>query len=70
MKLIASVRSLSLAAFLLLAAVDANAVALTGGVVSLVGGSGSCNKSQLVPLDTPQDTFALLVSTACGGGSA
>src|SRR6476620_2049296 len=70
MKLIASVRSLSLAAFTVLAAADVNAVALTGGVVALVGGSGSSNKSQQVPLNTPQDTFALAVSTGCSGGSA
>src|SRR4029078_7485986 len=57
MKRMASVRSLALAALALLAACEANAVAFTGGVVSLVGGSGSCNKSQLTPLDTPQDTF-------------
>ena len=70
MKLVVPIRSLALAAFTLLAAGEVGAVALTGGVVSLVGGSGSCNKSQLTPLDTPQDTFALTLSTACNGGSA
>jgi hypothetical protein len=70
MKLIASVRSFSLAVFTVLAAANVNAVALTGGVVSLVSGSGSCNKSQQVPLNTPQDTFALALSTGCSGGSA
>jgi hypothetical protein len=69
MNLIASVRFLSLAAFTVLAP-QVHALALTGGVVSLVGGSGTCNKSQQVPLDTPQDTFALAVSTGCAGGSA
>jgi hypothetical protein len=70
MKVTAPIRSLALAAFTLLAASAANAVALTGGVVSLVGGSGSCNKSQQVPQNTPQDTFALAVSTGCNGGAA
>ena len=70
MKRMASVRSLALAALALLAACEANAVAFTGGVVSLVGGSGSCNKSQLTPLDTPQDTFSLVLSTGCSGGAA
>ena len=69
MKRMASVRSLALAALALLAACEANAVAFTGGVVSLVGGSGSCNKSQLTPLDTPQDTFSLVLSTGCSGGA-
>jgi hypothetical protein len=44
-----------------LATCEVSAVALTGGAVSLVGGSGSCNKSQVIPLNTPQDTFALAV---------
>jgi hypothetical protein len=70
MKPAAAIRSLALAAFTLFAACEVSAVALTGGVVSLIGRSGSCNSSQLTPLDTPQDTFALAVSTACNGGSA
>jgi len=70
MKSTAPVRSLALAALTLLATCEVSAVALTGGAVSLVGGSGSCNKSQVIPLNTPQDTFALAVSTACKGGSA
>jgi hypothetical protein len=73
MKLIPPIRTLALAAiaaFATLTASEANAVALTGGVVALVGGSGTCNKSQLVPLDTPQDAFTLALSTACSGGSA
>jgi hypothetical protein len=41
MKLVVPIRSLALAAFTLLAAGEVGAVALTGGVVSLVGGSGS-----------------------------
>ena len=70
MKLIAPIRMLALAALTVLAASEASAVALTGGVISLVGGSGSCNKSQLTPLNTPQDMFALAVSTGCNGGAA
>ena len=70
MKPAAAIRSLALAAFTLFAACEVSAVALTGGVVSLIGRSGSCNSSQLTPLDTPQDAFALAVSTACNGGSA
>lgn len=61
------------AACLFGAAVDeAGATAQLGGVVStsFLAGSGSCNRSQLVPLDTPQDTFALNLAASCDGGAA
>jgi hypothetical protein len=48
----------------------ATATATIGGVVSLVGGSGSCNVSALVPLDTAQDNFLLSRATGCVGTSA
>ncbi len=49
---------------------QANATATLGGVVSLVGGSGTCNYSQLVPLNTQQDTFVLSGANGCLGGMA
>ena len=55
MTVIAPIRSLALAAATPLATCGANAVALTRGVVSLAGGFGSCNESQMTPLDTRQD---------------
>ena len=45
----------------------AAATASIGGVVSLVGGSGLCNVSALVPLDTLQDSFLLSRATGCAG---
>lgn len=49
---------------------QAHATATLGGVVSLVGGSGACNFSQLVPLNTQQDTFVLNGATGCLGTSS
>lgn len=51
---------------------QALATANLGGVVStsFTGGFGSCNKSQLVPQGTPQDTFALNLAASCDGGAA
>ncbi|MGV8991772.1 MAG: PEP-CTERM sorting domain-containing protein [Thiobacillus sp.] len=49
---------------------QAHATATLGGVVSLVGGSGTCNYSQLVPLNTQQDTFLLSGANGCLGGSS
>jgi hypothetical protein len=49
---------------------QAHATATLGGVVSLVGGSGTCNFSQLVPLSTQQDTFVLSGATGCLGTSS
>ena len=48
----------------------AAATANMGGVVSLIGGSGLCNVSALVPLNTPQDNFVLSRNTGCAGTSA
>jgi hypothetical protein len=61
----------ALACFGLLLVADAHAVAGMGGVVaiSMVPGSGSCNVSKLVPLDTPQDRFALGGTSTCDGQS-
>ena len=55
---------------MLLSSSPASATARTGGVISLVGGSGSCNVNELVPLDSLQDTFALSRTTGCSGTSA
>lgn len=48
----------------------AAATARMGGVISLVGGLGTCNVTALVPLDTAQDVFALSRATACAGTSS
>ncbi len=36
----------------------------------MVAGSGACNFSKLIPLDTQQDTFILSGATGCLGGSS
>jgi hypothetical protein len=56
--------------FAIFACHHASAAATLGGVVSMVAGSGTCNYSKLVPLDTPQDTFVLSGATGCSGGSS
>ena len=48
----------------------AAATATMGGVISLIGGSGICNVSALVPLDTAQDNFLLSRATGCVGTSS
>ena len=48
----------------------AAATATIGGVVSLVGGLGTCNVGALVPLDTAQDNFLLSRATGCVGTSS
>jgi hypothetical protein len=64
--------SLATACVGLACAGQALATANLGGVVStgFVAGFGSCNKSKLVPQDTPQDTFVLSVGGTCDGGAA
>jgi PEP-CTERM motif len=51
---------------------EAGATAQLGGVVStgFAAGFGLCNRSQVVPLDTLQDTFALHLAASCDGGAA
>jgi hypothetical protein len=49
---------------------EAAATASLGGVVSALAGSGVCNDTKSVPLNTPQDTFALGAATTCSSGSA
>lgn len=44
---------------------QAAATASMGGVVSLVGGSGNCNYSKVVPVDTQQNLFVLSGATGC-----
>lgn len=48
----------------------AAATATIGGVVSLVGGSGTCNVNAWVPQDTAQDNFLLSRATGCVGTSS
>lgn len=50
-------------------ATQASATAQTGGSISVSGNSG-CLVSRQVPTTTQQDTFGLMASTACNGGSA
>lgn len=57
-------------AIAVLACNQASATATLGGVVSLVGGSGACNFSKLIPLNTQQDTFMLSGATGCLGSSS
>lgn len=70
MKVYRSLAGVAVACIAALIGTDATATAYTGGVISLVGGAGRCNDSKLVPLDTPQDTFALSLTTGCGGTAA
>lgn len=51
---------------------SAGATAQIGGGIgtSFTGGFGSCNRSQRVPLDTAQDSFALSLAASCDGGAA
>ena len=63
---------LTMAALGCVMAGSAGATAQIGGGVSagFTGGFGSCNRSQFVPLDTAQDSFALNLSASCDGGTA
>ncbi len=70
MKLHRTFSRFTFSAFAIFVCNQASATAYLGGVVSMVGGSGTCNYSKLVPLDTLQDTFVLSGATGCGGGSS
>lgn len=54
----------------LVSALPAGATATLGGTVSVNAGSGTCFDSGQVPGNTLQDSFHLLRTTACSGGSA
>lgn len=57
---------------LCIAAAHAGASAQLGGVIgtSFAAGYGSCNRSQAVPLNTPQDSFSMQLSADCDNGTA
>lgn len=64
--------SAAVACTVLLGPSAASATAQIGGVISTTfsEGGGTCNKTALVPLTTPQDTFALNLAAPCAAGSA
>ena len=63
--------ALALACFGVVATGPALATAQIGGVagVTFAAGSGSCNRSQSMPTDTLQDTFAVAVASSCIDGA-
>ena len=72
MEMTALIRTLAATALAVLTTSEVHAVARTGGTISIAfdTGLGSCNKSQQVPADTAQDSFAIAVSGSCGGDFA
>ena len=48
----------------------AAATATSGGSISLDGGTGACNVTASVPLNTQQDNFLLSRATGCAGTSS